>query len=43
MQAQHISPTYFDFLAVTKPMVVIESTSELVGDSVEDEKKKKWW
>jgi len=46
MWAQHISPTYFDFLAVTQPMVVIESiselVSELVSDSVEDERKKKW-
>jgi hypothetical protein len=26
MQAQHILPTYFKFLAVTQPIVVIELT-----------------
>jgi hypothetical protein len=36
MQAQHISPTYLKFLAVTQPMVVIESTSESVNESVSD-------
>jgi len=36
MRAQHISPTYLNFLAVTQPMVVIESISELVNELVSD-------